>query len=324
MPIPFILGAIAIGSAVFGGVKATEGISNMNQAKEIGEHAQKLHEAAVDQLNTDWEATNEFAAEYGQFQIYVIKNTIGQFINFIERIGQHNKQTEREFLEGLDGVTPEQIREYKTAAVEAEQFFTGGVKATEAALAGYGGAMGLATSVGVASTGTLIGSLSGAAAWNATLAWLGGGSLAAGGGGMALGSVVLGGITVGPAVLIGGFVLAGEGEKALTKAREYEAQVNVAIAKIEAASNFMEKVQRRIDELWGLLESLNDLAIASFDELESLPSFDKKRDASKFQQVALLMKALAEIMKTPVLDSKGQLNHATATIQAKYRTLGAG
>ena len=38
MPIPFILGAIAIGSAVFGGVKATEGISNMNQAKEIGEN----------------------------------------------------------------------------------------------------------------------------------------------------------------------------------------------------------------------------------------------------------------------------------------------
>jgi hypothetical protein len=87
---------------------------------------------------------------------------------------------------------------------------------------------------GVASTGTLIGSLSGAAAWNATLAWLGGGSLAAGGGGMALGSLVLGGITVGPAVLIGGFVLAGEGEKALTKAREYEAQVNTAIANIEA------------------------------------------------------------------------------------------
>ena len=48
------------------------------------------------------------------------------------------------------------------------------------------------------------------------------------------GSVVLGGITVGPAVLIGGFVLAGEGEKALSKAREYEAQVNVAIGFVAA------------------------------------------------------------------------------------------
>ncbi|MGJ5674194.1 MAG: hypothetical protein ACR9NN_11385 [Nostochopsis sp.] len=182
--------------------------------------------------------------------------------------------------------------------------------------------MGLATSVGVASTGTFIGSLSGAAAWNATLAWLGGGSLAAGGGGMALGSLVLGGITVGPAVLIGGFVLAGEGEKALTKAREYEAEVNTAITKIDATKDFMQQVKRRITELRNLLESLNNLAVLGLNELEFLPSFDKNRDASKFQQVGLLVKALAEIMKTPVLDSEGQINPATATIQAKYRTLG--
>ena len=47
-------------------------------------------------------------------------------------------------------------------------------------------AMGVATTFGVASTGTAITSLSGAAATNAALAWLGGGTLAAGGGGMAL------------------------------------------------------------------------------------------------------------------------------------------
>ena len=132
-------------------------------------------------------------------------------------------------------------------------------------------------------------------------------------------------MTVAPAMLIGGFVLAGEGEKALTKARKYEAEVNVAITKIEAVEDFLQQVRQRIHELGGLLESLNDLTIAGLDELESLPSFDisSNKDASKFQQVALLMKALAEIMKTPVLDSEGQLNPATATIRAKYRTLGA-
>ena len=44
-------------------------------------------------------------------------------------------------------------------------------------------AMGVATTFGVASTGTAISSLSGAAATNAALAWLGGGAIAAGGGG---------------------------------------------------------------------------------------------------------------------------------------------
>lgn len=52
-------------------------------------------------------------------------------------------------------------------------------------------AMSIATTFGVASTGTAISSLSGAAATNAALAWLGGGTLAAGGGGMAGGSALL-------------------------------------------------------------------------------------------------------------------------------------
>ena len=52
-------------------------------------------------------------------------------------------------------------------------------------------AMGIATTFGVASTGTAISTLSGAAATNAALAWLGGGSLVAGGGGMAAGNAFL-------------------------------------------------------------------------------------------------------------------------------------
>lgn len=52
-------------------------------------------------------------------------------------------------------------------------------------------AMAVATTFGVASTGTAISALSGAAATSATLAWLGGGALAAGGGGMAAGSALI-------------------------------------------------------------------------------------------------------------------------------------
>lgn len=52
-------------------------------------------------------------------------------------------------------------------------------------------AMGVATTFGVASTGTAISSLSGVAATNAALAWLGGGALTAGGGGMAAGEAFL-------------------------------------------------------------------------------------------------------------------------------------
>lgn len=71
-------------------------------------------------------------------------------------------------------------------------------------------AMGVATTFGVASTGAAISSLSGAAATNAALAWLGGGTLAAGGGGMAAGSAFL--ALAGPAGwIIGGIAVLGAG-----------------------------------------------------------------------------------------------------------------
>ena len=73
---------------------------------------------------------------------------------------------------------------------------------------------------GSASTGTAIVGLSGAAAQNATMAWLGGGGIAAGGG-MALSAVALNFVTIGPTMLVGGLVFNGKGDEKLTKAREY-------------------------------------------------------------------------------------------------------
>jgi hypothetical protein len=97
-----------------------------------------------------------------------------------------------------------QIRlNWKQQAEKIEKDYTdAAVKNTGAGVAGAGVgvavvtmgptvAMGVATTFGVASTGTAISTLSGAAATNAALAWLGGGTLAAGGGGMAAGEAFL-------------------------------------------------------------------------------------------------------------------------------------
>lgn len=62
------------------------------------------------------------------------------------------------------------------------------------------GSWGLVTVLGSASTGMAISGLSGVAATNATLAWFGGGALAAGGAGMAGGAAVLGGLFAVPLV----------------------------------------------------------------------------------------------------------------------------
>ena len=70
-----------------------------------------------------------------------------------------------------------------------------------------------------ASTSTAIATLNGVALTNATLAWLGGGSLAAGGLGVAGGMAILGGIVAAPVLAIGGMFLSSKAEVALEKRR---------------------------------------------------------------------------------------------------------
>ncbi|ERT04359.1 hypothetical protein M595_5704 [Lyngbya aestuarii BL J] len=319
--IPIVLGAVALGSAVLGVEKGVSGISKKQKAEKIGKNAQKRHDVARERAEQEWKTTQQLAEEYGQLQIDVKSRTIGRFIAFIERIGQKGSLEDKRFLEDLEGFSIEDLKAYKAEALEAYKIATGGFKAVGAG-AGAGAAAGQGTLtmvglLGTASTGTAISGLSGAAATNATLAWLGGGSLAAGGGGMALGTVVLGGIVAGPTLAIGGFVLAGEGEKALTNAQEYESKANAEIAKIEEAQELLKQIQNRVIELKCFVEHLNTRAVLALNELESQP-FDRDRDYDKFQQLALLVKAMSEIMKTPVLDNQGHPNPIIKNLREKY------
>ncbi|MCY7332151.1 MAG: hypothetical protein LH649_05725 [Pseudanabaena sp. CAN_BIN31] len=289
------------------------------KARKLAQEAKIRYESAVENLKKDEATTNRLAERYGDIQLHVMTTTVKRFIKFLENSGRKTSESDKKILEGIN-FSVQQINEYKAATMSAEKYLVGAVKSATAATAGYSGAIGLATSIGAASTGTAISSLSGAAAWNATLAWFGGGAIAAGGGGMAVGTIVLGSITVVPALAIGGFFAAREGAKAMTKAREHEAQVNVAIAEMEVAKEFAQQVRSRITELRGVFEEINSRAIVGLDYLEDHVS-DAQIDADKFQQVGLLMKGLIEILKTPVLAPQGQLNLGVVKILDKYRTL---
>lgn len=71
---------------------------------------------------------------------------------------------------------------------------------------GVSGVMLLASQVGTAGTGAAISSLHGIAATNATMAWLGGGTLASGGGGMAAGAWVAAAAGAAVAIVVAGGV----------------------------------------------------------------------------------------------------------------------
>jgi hypothetical protein len=96
------------------------------------------------------------------------------------------------------------------------------------------GAWALVSTVGVASTGTFIGTLSGVAATNATLAWFGGGALAAGGGGIAAGITVLGWLFFLPLIVVTGIMSHILADKKIDKLEKEIVNLQEMIVKTEA------------------------------------------------------------------------------------------
>ena len=129
---------------------------------------------------------------------YSLNNVLSIIQNQFDKIRNVPSDTKREYENAKE------IRlEWKQQVDKIESDYNSAAKvnvSTGAAGTGLGvgvaalgptAAMSIATTFGVASTGTAISTLSGAAATNAALAWLGGGTLAAGGGGMAGGTALL-------------------------------------------------------------------------------------------------------------------------------------
>ena len=123
-------------------------------------------------------------------------------------------------------------------------------------------AMWAATTLGTASTGTAISTLSGAAASNAALAWLGGGAVAAGGGGAAAGSAILAlagpiGWTIAGATLLTTVVLFSK-KKSENRAAKEEALAAVKqnVARVQATEA---KISFLLRETCMLRESLTTL-----------------------------------------------------------------
>ena len=152
--------------------------------------AQDMAQEAIDKTNESIEKLGERTSELYtaltdiQDSFDIIRNVPSDKKLQYEEIKQHrlNWKEQAEKIE----------KDYNNAAIkDAGAGVAGAGLGVAVVTMGPTVAMGVATTFGVASTGTAISALSGAAATNAALAWLGGGALAAGGGGMAAGEAFL-------------------------------------------------------------------------------------------------------------------------------------
>jgi hypothetical protein len=315
MPIPLIIGAAAAAAGLYGAAKGVSGAIDHSNAQDLNNDARSIVESANQAVEVQRQATNGTLEDYGQRKLRAFNGVIADFIETFRRI-KNVELSESPELDKLNAgdfsskTLPGLQQDYQ--ALKDAGLGLGAGLGSGAALAfgAYNGTMLLAT----ASTGTAITSLGGVAATNATLAWLGGGSLAAGGYGMAGGMMVLGGIVAGPALAIFGHVLGNKGEEALNNARSNMEQAQTtskqaelmagklkAIEEVTALANttfskVSSHLRRATSELKRVLEAQGD-DFSSYAEESKIVVFR----AVKFAQL------LKSMIDTPILDQDGNL-----------------
>jgi hypothetical protein len=257
MPIPLLLWGAAAALAATGVVKGVQASTNFDKAKEIGKDAERNYNQATETLDADRSATQKALETLGALKVDIFTDQIKYLVEAIKK-GKSK-------ITGFDVIiSTDQLKEYEglvlgSLAIE-QGLGSGAVGGALAAMGAYGAVGTLAT----ASTGTAIAGLSGVAATNATLAWLGGGALSAGGFGMAGGMIALGGIVLGPALAIGGFMMASKAEEALSQAHAYNAKVDVAVAEMKIVSTTLKGIRTNAAEMHNtLVEVAKHLGVAS-------------------------------------------------------------
>jgi hypothetical protein len=309
----FIGGAIATG--LYGVVKGALGAKDHSKASELNDSAVSVVDAANRRVDEQRKATNAMLEDYGARKLRAFNGTISDFLEVFGRL-KNVELVDTPELDKLNGgdFSTKTLRDLRDdyALLKSSGLGLGTGLAGGAAMAfgAYNGTMLLAT----ASTGTAISTLSGAAATNATLAWLGGGSLAAGGGGMAMGAMVLGGLVAGPALAIFGHIVGNKGEEALNNARSnmeqamvVKEQAAVMCGKLEAVervtsfanatfSKISSKLRHGVRDLKGVIDSYG----------EDYATFSPEAKEVVFRSVkfAQLLKAMID---TPILDEEGNL-----------------
>ncbi len=178
-------------------------------------------------------------------------------------------------------------------------------------------AYGAYTGVGMlASTagGVAIAELSGVAATNATLAWLGGGALSVGGFGMVGGMAVFGGLVAGPAIAILGAMSADEMEEKLEKAKAYHSQVEKAVKKADAIIDQFQAIEkvanlftRQITKFDALFLSLSKDAIATMKKHNYNHSLYSQEERDQLCVTVSTLMTLSAFLKVPIIDKHQKL-----------------
>ncbi|GAA8869018.1 hypothetical protein HpEKA13_10090 [Helicobacter pylori] len=324
MPLPFILGGLALAAAGYGVKKGIDALDADCEADEFIKKAESLKEEATKKAESAESDCRRAFMRFGEKKLHVLSHTVSNFLDHFHRLERSriiiegiNMQDNMQDIEGQVSDARKITNQYREVDCEVDFLdvtgtlgagVLGGVLAAYGAYAGVGM---LASTAG----GVAIAELSGVAATNATLAWLGGGALSVGGFGMVGGMAVLGGLVAGPALAILGAFSASKMEENLENAKAYCSQVEAAVKKADVMIDDLQAVRkmadlftRQITKFDALFFSLAQEAIVTMKKHNYDVSHYNRREIDQLCVTCSTLKTLIAFLKVSIMDEHQKLN----------------
>ncbi len=286
MPLPFILGGLALAAAGYGFKKSIDASETADKVNEIVKEAEDLKEGAKNRVESAESGYKNALMGLGEKKFHVIRHGVSRFVEHFNQLKGHQffvKDSDMQDLHKQVSVAQNFSKQLNASGMSEEDAIGG-------MFAGYGGLC--------------------VSGWT-TGAMLGGGLTMGGLAGMA----VFGGLVAGPALAILGAMSAGEMEEKLEKAKAYHSQVEEAVKKADVIIDQFQAIEkmaklftRQITKCDALFFSLSQDAIATMKKHHyDISRYNQKEKDQLSVTVSTLM-TLSAFLKVPIMDEHQKLN----------------
>lgn len=324
MPLPVFIGVgiaavtgvVGIGNMVSAGIKSSE-------SEDVNMIASELFETSKEETEKYRNFASKCLKKLGETKLKISSTTLAAFVKNFSKIKSVNEKNS-DFVNNLNKLTLNslELKQMNDLSESAMALLKGGMAGVGAgALIGWGVYNGVSL-LGTAGTGTAITTLSGVAASNATLAWLGGGTVAAGGLGAAGGSAILGGLVAGPALMVLGGVMNSSAERKLNDAYSSLDEVKIFAEQMMTAREELLLISKCAIVLNNNLVKLTKYFSSSVKQMIEIidrcsdwneMTIEEKQIISESVNYAMTIKQLIDI---PILDIDGNV---TDKAKSSYR-----
>lgn len=255
----------------------TFGAIDRHDAKKIKNQADEDLSNAKEELEDKRNKTEKSIEKLGDAKLSAYSGSLENFYNCYTQI---SKADRKPFKRPTDSVSYKDVK-HSLITISKTQVSLKKVALQSAGAVSTGALVAGGTYFAV--KGLVFGKLAGVAAKNATLAWLGGGSLASGGAGMAGGMVVLGGIALAPVALFSMYMGYSSGKRKLNDAKNYADEVEVFVQKVKTLICELNQIDRAAKLFTKTILSMDAVLQVQIEKLE--PVINRLSNRTFFQRV---------------------------------------